>query len=111
MIVLSKKHRELSLGKSYNNYIIIRKSVTKNLSKHKLLKNYYINGEVVKISFISNPIKRQRVEGKYSLVSEVFKNVNWELNVVGWTNSDFKRFIIMVLIVKDNFSWIFRKKI
>ena len=48
----------------------------------------YKNGEI-NILFISIPSKEKGLLESIKLISKVFKNDNWTLNVIGWSKKNF----------------------
>lgn len=91
MIVLSRKHKKFALGKDYNNYLIIRNPIIFPEKVTAKSKPFLKKNKVLKLCFISNPIKEKGLKETIDWCDKTFIKFPWELNVIGWTENDFKR--------------------
>ncbi len=91
MIINSEDHKFSALGENYLNYRILNNPIILNEEQIKEIHNcsYYKQGKII-CSFISNPIKEKGLMESINWCSLNFKNINWELNVIGWSQEDFK---------------------
>ena len=92
LIINSESHKKFSLGSEFNNYKIIDNPIEISQSTEEKIKNKMsYRGGKIKILFISIPTKQKGLMESIKLIKKFFNNGDWEMNVIGWDENEFKK--------------------